>query len=81
MAGVSGRDGFSAGQWQCDGSGQQHDAIVVTSRTCETGTASATQIATTNVANEAAARRIFTSPLRTIASVLSTKLSRDKASR
>jgi hypothetical protein len=49
------------GQWQRAGSGQQHGSlIVVTVRSCETGTASATTIATNMAAAAFAIRRIFT---------------------
>jgi len=49
------------GQWQCAGSGQQQGSLtVVTVRSYETGTASATTIATNMAAAAFAIRRIFT---------------------
>lgn len=49
-----------SGQWQFVGSGQQHTLAIQTVRSCDTGTASPTRIATTMVAIRAAIRRART---------------------
>src|SRR5262245_53966205 len=50
-----------SGQWQFVGSGQQHTLAIHTVRSCDTGTASPTRIATTMVAIRAAIQRACTS--------------------
>jgi len=49
-----------SGQWQLVGSGQQHTLAIHTVRSCDTGTASPTRIATTTVTIRAAIRRART---------------------
>lgn len=49
-----------SGQWQFVGSGQQHTLAIHTVRSCDTGTASPTKIATTTVAIRAAIQRART---------------------
>jgi hypothetical protein len=52
------------GQWQSDGSGQQHVFTIEIVRSCETGTASATPIATATVEIQASARVTSTGRIR-----------------
>lgn len=58
----SGDDGSAlwSGQWQFVGSGQQHTLATQTVRSCDTGTASATTIATAMAEIRAAIRRTRT---------------------
>lgn len=65
----------SCGQWQFDGSGQQHCSTSVNVRNCEVGTASATTIATTMVDAADAILRILTSPFAQTTLQLSIQLS------
>ena len=60
---IEGSDDGSAlwsGQWQFVGSGQQHTLAIHTVRSCDTGTASATTIATTMAEIRAAIQRTRT---------------------